>query len=102
MNRTERDSWARNLLLLSAGLFVAWMAWGVLYDTTGIPGVNYLSFGLVSPPLGLVLAALSLASLVRAARTRQTKRYAVSALAASLGLAIVPWIALLSLAEDYS
>jgi hypothetical protein len=78
-----------------------WLAWGVLYEATGFPGVNYLSFGLVSLPCGAVLFLASIAY-AHGSPEDHAKADAVAALLGSVAVALVPFVAMLALIEDYS
>jgi hypothetical protein len=58
--RRRHDTSARRVSYLCVAVMALWLAWGVLYEATGFPGVDYLSFGLVSLPCGAVLFLASI------------------------------------------
>ena len=96
-----RDPSSRRVLYVALAVVVVWVAWCLTYKTTGFPGLNYLAFGFVSLPVG---AALFIAGLFGYGRARAQGRAAGDAVAAmliSIGIAVVPVVALLELA-DYS
>jgi hypothetical protein len=97
----ERDPASRRVLYVTVALGSLWGIWALLYETTGFPGVNYLAFGFVSLPVG---AALLVAGLVGYGRARAHGRMttdAVIAMLISIGIAVVPFVALMEFA-DYS
>ena len=78
-----------------------WTIWAVVYEATGFPGLNYPAFAFVSPPLGLGLFAASSFGYSRSRTERRGTGEAVIAMFVSAGLAVVPFAALVELA-DYS
>jgi hypothetical protein len=91
--------WSRAVAALAAGILVVWGLWALVFVTTGFPKLSYLSFGLISLPLGAVLAVLSLVGLAHAVQTGQRTRSALAALFLSLSVGLVPWIALLTICD---
>jgi hypothetical protein len=97
----KRDRASRRVLYVTVALACLWGIWALLYETTGSPGLNYLAFGFVSLPVG---AALFVAGLVGYRHARAHGRMttdAVIAMLISIGIAMVPFVALMEFA-DYS
>jgi hypothetical protein len=97
----NRDPGSRRVLYLALAIALLWGAWCLSYETTGFPGLNYLAFGFVSPIVGATLFAAGLLRYVRARREGGTTGDATIAMLISLGIAVVPFVALLEFA-DYS
>jgi hypothetical protein len=95
----KTDAWSRGLVALTVGMLAIWGAWALIYETTGVPGLNYLSFGLISLPIGAILAILSVVGLARTVQTGGSKHRALTALLLSLAVGLVPWIALLTFCD---
>jgi hypothetical protein len=96
-----RDPSSRRVLYVTLAVAVVWVVWCLAYAATGFPGLNYLAFGFISLPVG---AALFIAGLFGYGRARAQGRAtgdAVAAMLVSVGIAVVPVVALLELA-DYS
>ena len=98
----RHDTPARRVFYLCVAVMALWLAWGVLYEATGFPGVNYLSFGLVSLPCGAVLFLASVIAYAHGSQEDHAKADAVAALLGSVAVALVPFVAMLALIEDYS
>jgi hypothetical protein len=97
----ERDSASRRVLYVALAVAILWGVWCLVYETTGFPGLNYLAFGFVSLPVG---AALFIAGFIGYTRARPQGRRtsdAVTAMLVSVGIAVVPFAALVEFA-DYS
>jgi hypothetical protein len=97
----RRDPVARRLLFVGLGLLALWTLWAIVYETTGLPGLNYLAFGFVSLPTGLILLLASGIAYRRASVHGFRKTDALGAIAVSVVLGVLPWIMLLNNA-DYS
>jgi hypothetical protein len=97
----SRDTGSRRVLYLALAIALLWAAWGLSYETTGFPGLNYLAFGLVSPVVGATLFVAGLLLYVSAKKEGRSTRDATTALFISVGIAVVPFVALLQSA-DYS
>jgi predicted membrane channel-forming protein YqfA (hemolysin III family) len=100
--RRRREPLSRGVLYLGFGILLLWLVWAALYEATGLPGIDYLSFGLVSVPVGAVFFSVSLVGYARAVAGDYVRRDALQAMLVSAAVAAVPFIALLELAEDYS
>ena len=81
------------MLRVTLGILVLWALWA-LVDALLENFVSALSFGLVSPAVGLACLAFSVGALVRAVRLRWAKRYALAAAGLSLVIAVVPFATL--------
>jgi TATA-box binding protein (TBP) (component of TFIID and TFIIIB) len=97
----SRDPASRRVLALVLAVALLWGLWGVSYETTGFPGLNYLAFGLVSPIVGATLFVAALILFVGAKKQGRSTRDATTAMFISVGIAVVPFVALLQSA-DYS
>jgi hypothetical protein len=97
----SHHSLARRVLLVAFGVLALWVLWAIVYETTGLPGVNYLTFGFVSLPVGAVLLVASLIAYHRASVEGFGRADAVGATALSVVIGVLPWIMLLNFA-DYS
>lgn len=97
----NRESLARRVLFLELGVLALWTLWAIVYETTGLPGLNYLSFGLVSLPTGLTLLFVSLIAYRRASVDGFGKPAALGAILVSVVIGVLPLIMLLNSA-DYS
>ena len=100
MRRTRRP-FARRVLVVTLGVLALWLLWAIVYETTGIPGVNYLTFGFVSLPVGAVLLFASLIALRRARVEGCGQADALWAAVLSIVIGVAPSIMLLNFA-DYS
>jgi hypothetical protein len=97
----KRDSGSRRVLYAALAVAILWGFWGLLYETTGFPGLNYLAFGFVSLPVGGALFIAGSLGYSRARTARCATGDAVAAMFISLGIAFVPLAALVEFA-DYS
>jgi len=97
----ERDSGSRRVLYVALAVGILWGFWCLVYETTGVPGLNPLAFGFVSLPVGAALFLGALVGFRRARAQRRTTSDAVTAMLVSLGIGVVPLVALLQFA-DYS
>lgn len=97
----KRDPGSRRVLYVALAVAAAWGAWFLLYKTTGFPGLNYLAFGFISLPVGAALFVAGLFGYSRARAQGRATGDAVAAMLISIGIAVVPVVALLQLA-DYS
>lgn len=97
----ERDHFSRLVFYIALAVAGLWGVWALLYETTGIPGINYLTFGFVSLPVGSTLFAASFICYLRARTERRATSDAVGTMFLAVGIAVVPFVALLQLA-DYS
>jgi hypothetical protein len=100
-SRMSSDPSSRRVLYLALAIALLWGTWGLVYETTGFPGLNYLAFGLVSPIVGASLFVACLFLYVGAKKEGRSTRDATTAMFISVGIAIVPFVALLQSA-DYS
>jgi hypothetical protein len=96
------DTWSRRLIAVEVTTLVLWTAWGLLEALAGPPGLTFLSFGLVSLPVGALLLVLSLVGLAGAAQAHQPRRYGVAAACLGCLVAVLPFAMLLSLGQDLS
>jgi hypothetical protein len=99
--RKRHHPLARRVLLVAFGVLALWALWAIVYETTGLPGLNYLTFGLVSLPVGAVLLFTSLIAYHRASVEGFGRADALGAAALSVVIGVLPWVMLLSFA-DYS
>jgi len=97
----SRDPGSRRVLVLALAIALLWGLWCLMYETTGFPGVNYLAFGLVSPIVGATIFVAGLLQYVRAHKEGRATGDATIAVFVSVGIAVVPFVALLQSA-DYS
>ena len=97
----ERDSGSRRVLYVALAVAILWGVWCLVYETTGFPGLNYLAFGFVSLPVGATLLIAGFIGYKRARAQGHTTSDAVTAMLVSVGIAVVPLVALVEFA-DYS
>jgi hypothetical protein len=97
----ERDPASRRILYVAVALASLWGLWAVVYEATGFPGLNYLAFGFVSLPVGVTLLGAGFLGYIGARKRRRATTDAVAAMFVAVGIAVVPFAALLQLA-DYS
>ena len=101
MPKIRREPLSRRVLFVGLVVFALWAIWGLLYETTGLPGLNYLSFGFVSLLVGAILFFASLIGYWRASAGGYPKSDALAATIISVATGLMPLIALLEFA-DYS
>jgi hypothetical protein len=101
MQKIRREPLSRCIVIVGLGVLTLWALWALLYETTGLPGLNYLSFGFVSLLLGAILFFASLVGYWRASAGGYPKSDALAAVIISVVTGLLPFIALLEFA-DYS
>jgi hypothetical protein len=101
MPKIRREPLSRRVLSVGLGVLALWALWALLYETTGLPGLNYLSFGFVSLLVGAILLFASLVGYRRASAEEYPKSDALAAMIISVVTGLLPLIALVELA-DYS
>jgi len=88
-------------LYAALGVGILWGVWGLVYEASGFPGLNYLAFGFVSLPVGAALFVAAMIGYRRARAQKCATSDAVTAMLVSAGIAVVPVVALMQFA-DYS
>jgi len=93
----QADRWSRRLIVVETTTLVLWTAWAVVETVVWPDSLSFLSFGLVSVPVGALLLVLSLVGLAGASQRGRTRRYGVAAACLSFVVGAVPFVTLLAL-----
>jgi hypothetical protein len=93
----QADRWSRRLIVVEATTLLLWTAWGLIETVAGPHLLTFLSFGLVSVPVGALLLVLSLMGLAGASQHGRAKRYGVAAACLSFVVGALPFVTLLAL-----
>jgi hypothetical protein len=87
---------SRSMLRFTLGILALWGIWGLVEALTDQFFLFYSSrsFGLISPMVGLFCLVFSVVSLLQAKQRGGPTRYALAAIALSVVIGVVPFLAL--------